>query len=130
MWSCDLQLYFMLALFHDKECCNCNKLFPCILWNCIVLGLVLSWWRIKHAMKIIAVLWLSCEKLTSKGTRENATWEAHAGSWRVKCPSTFREYFARKTISRGTRENLCLKDFKYDFLAIHSYYIYFHYPQK
>ena len=20
----------MLALFHDKKCCNCNKLFPCI----------------------------------------------------------------------------------------------------
>ena len=34
---------FMLVLFHDKKCCNCINLFPCILCNLIVMGLVLSW---------------------------------------------------------------------------------------
>ena len=38
-----LQLCFMLALFHDKKYCNCINLFPCILWDFIVLSLVLSW---------------------------------------------------------------------------------------
>ena len=46
----------------------------------IVLGLVLSWWRIKHAIKISAVSRLSHEKLASKGTHKKATWEAHAGN--------------------------------------------------
>ena len=40
----------MLALFHDKNCCNYFNLFPCILWNFIVWGLVLSWWRIEHVL--------------------------------------------------------------------------------
>ena len=34
---------FMLSLFHDKMCCNCFNFIPCILWDFIVLGLVLSW---------------------------------------------------------------------------------------
>ena len=49
----------MLALFHDKKCCKCFKLFSCILWYFIVLGLVLSLWRIEHKMKISAVLQLA-----------------------------------------------------------------------
>ena len=34
---------FILALFHDKKCCICFNFVPCILWDFIVLGLVLSW---------------------------------------------------------------------------------------
>ena len=41
--SCDLQLCFMLTLFHNKKCCNCINFVPCVLWDFIVLGLVLSW---------------------------------------------------------------------------------------
>ena len=33
---------FMLALFNDKKCCNYINLFPCILWDLIVMGLVLN----------------------------------------------------------------------------------------
>ena len=33
-------------LFHNKKCCNCINLFPCILWDFILLALVLSWWRL------------------------------------------------------------------------------------
>ena len=35
-------LTFMLALFHDKKYCNFINLFPCILWDLIVMSLVLS----------------------------------------------------------------------------------------
>ena len=41
--SCDLQIYFMLALFHDKNCCICFNFVPYILWDFIVLGLILSY---------------------------------------------------------------------------------------
>ena len=40
----------MLALFHDKKCCNCFNFVPYILWDFIVLDLVLSWWRIEHVL--------------------------------------------------------------------------------
>ena len=43
---CKVVIYnyvLMLALFHDKKCCNCFNFVPCILWDFIVLGLVLSW---------------------------------------------------------------------------------------
>ena len=33
---------FMLDLFHNKKCCNSINLIPCILWDLIVMGLVLS----------------------------------------------------------------------------------------
>ena len=120
----------MLALFLDKKYCNCIKLFPCILWDSIVLGLVLSWWRIEHEMKISAVSRLARKQFTSKVFCKKATWEAHARSWKVKCQAAFREYFTRQPISRGTCETFCLKDFKCDFLTLHPYYIYFHYPQN
>ena len=99
----------MLTLFHDKKCCNFINLFPCILRELIVMGLVLSWWRIKYAMKISAVLPLAHKKFASKGSCEKVTWEAQARSWRVKCQVAFCEYFARKAISRGTYKILCLE---------------------
>ena len=39
--SYDLSHNISVGLFHDKKCCNCINLFPCILWDFIVLGLVL-----------------------------------------------------------------------------------------
>ena len=36
----------MLILSHDKKYCNFINLFPYILWELIVMGLVLSWWRL------------------------------------------------------------------------------------
>jgi len=33
---------FVLALFHEKNCSNFIKLFPCILWDLIAMGLILS----------------------------------------------------------------------------------------
>ena len=81
----------MLSLFHDKKCCNCINLFSYILWDFIVLGLVLNWWKFKHEMKISVVLQLSRKKFMSKGSHEKAMWEAHAKSWRVKCQAAFRK---------------------------------------
>ena len=40
----------MLALFHDKKCCNCFNFVSYILCDFIVLGLVLSWERIEHVL--------------------------------------------------------------------------------
>ena len=56
----------MLTLFHDKKCCNCINFVRYILWDFIVLGLVLSWWRIEYEMKISAVLQLACKKFARK----------------------------------------------------------------
>ena len=81
-------------------------------------------------MKISAVSQLARKKFVSKGSYKKATWEAHAGSWRVKCQATFCEYFARQTISQGTHETIYLEDFKCDFLTLHPHYIYPRYPQK
>ena len=66
---------FMLALFHDKKCCNCINLFPCILWDLFVMGLVLSWWRLLKKL----ISWLSSLVVQPM----KVTWEAHTGSWRV-----------------------------------------------
>ena len=45
---------FMLALFHEKKCCNFINLFPFILWDLIVMGLVLSWSRfLKTVVKFL-----------------------------------------------------------------------------
>ena len=50
-----------------------------ILWNFIVLGLVLSLWKIKHKMKISAVMWLACKKFARKVFRKghirNTCWK-------------------------------------------------------
>ena len=62
----------MLALFHDKKCCKCIKLFPCILWDFIVLGLTLSWWKIEHEMKISVVSWLTHKKFVRKVSLKRA----------------------------------------------------------
>ena len=109
-----------------QKCCNWNKLFPCILWNFIVLSLVLSWWKIKYVIKINAVSWLAHKKLVSKGTHEKATCEAHDYKLKSHDSLSFSEYFARKVISQGTWETLYLAKIKCDFSTLHSYYIYLH----
>ena len=94
---CKIVIYlcFMLDLFHDKKCCKCIKLFPCILRDFIVLSLVLSWWRIKLRMIISVISRLAHKKFASKSSREKIMWEVHARSWRAKCQAVFLEYFAR-----------------------------------
>ena len=74
---------FMLALFHDKKCCNCSNFVPCILWDFIVLGLVLTWWRLKLKWRISGFR----EKLSRERGRE----EHIIGSWRVVPSCRFRE---------------------------------------
>ena len=59
-------------------------------------------------MKINANSQLVCEKLASKVTREKATCEAHDEKLNSHTSLSFHEYFARKAISRGARETLCL----------------------
>ena len=82
----------MLVLFHDRKCCNCINFFPCILWDFIVLNLVLSWWRIKHEMKISAISWLAykkfARKVLAKRAREKHMLEAKESSVRLHFVST------------------------------------------
>ena len=85
---------FMLALFHDKKCCNCINLFPCILWDLFVMGLVLSWWRLLKKL----ISWLSSLVVQPM----KVTWEAHAGSWRV---SEFCNSSRNLTKSRDDLQN-------------------------
>ena len=79
--SCDLQLCFMLALFHDKKCCNCFNLFSCILWDFIVLGLVLSWWRLKLNWRSVYFA-TSSREVRENDSREKGMWGAH--DWKLK----------------------------------------------
>ena len=122
----------MLALFHDKKCCNCINLFPCILWDLFVKSLVLSWWRLLKTEKIAQDSKV-CDLLTTDSWVDNlwkVTWEAHTRSWRVKCQTIFASHFATWLTPRVTCETLYLDDFKCDSYTLHSYYIYPHYPQN
>ena len=116
----------MLALFQNKKCCNWFNFVPCILWDFIVLGLVLNWWRIEHVLDE-QVDFMSVLRET---TREKATWEAHVRSWKVVSGCQFREWLARRANPRDIHKIPCLEDFKCDFLTLHPYYIYPHYQQK
>ena len=53
------------------------------------------------------ILWVSREK----PTRERATLEEHAKSWRVVPGYQFRECLARRANLQDTSETLCLKGF-------------------
>ena len=71
---------FILALFHDRKCFNFINLFPCILWDLIIMGLVLSGEDLPK--KLIS-------RLGSRLVQPSkVTWGAHARSWRV---SVFRD---------------------------------------
>ena len=62
---------------------------------------------------------VSCKK----PTRERATWEAHARSWRVVPGCQFHKCLVRRANHWDTRKALCLKDFKCNFLTF-TYIIY------
>ena len=72
-----------VGLFHDKKCYNCINLFSYILWDFIVLGLVLSWWRLLKPVKLA-----TCSRVDNPW---KVMWGEHVGSWRVKCQVVFCE---------------------------------------
>ena len=98
MQSCDLQLCFMLALFRDKKCCNCFNFVSCILWDFIVLGLVLGWWRIEHELK---------NKWISRKARGKLTREKVMSAWRILRVSRGLALLARH--SRNWQPNTTLQ---------------------
>ena len=63
----------MLALFHDKKCCNCFNFVACILWDFIILSLVLSWWRLKLKWRSVHFARNSREGFLRKG-HVRSTW--------------------------------------------------------
>ena len=94
---------FYVGFIPWKTCCNCSNFVPCILWDFIVLGLVLSWWRLKLKWRIIGFR----EKLNG----ERACEEHMTGSWRVMPGCRFHECVAGKAIPRDSRETFCPHDF-------------------
>ena len=108
--SCDLQLCFMLALFHDKKCYNCFNFIPCILWDFIVLGLVLSWWKLKLNWRQ-CISQLAREKFVRRVPMKRACEEHMTGSWKVMSGCYFRECLTGKAFPRDSRETFCLEDF-------------------
>ena len=118
-------LYFM-----TKNVVIALILFLVFLWDFIVLGLVLSWWKIEHELKNQCSFATSSQEVREKSNPQ----KGHVRSicWKLKSqmPATFCECFARQAILRGTHKTFCLEDFKCDFLTLHPCYIYPHYPQK
>ena len=82
----------MLVLFHDKKCWNFIYLFPCILWDFTILGLVLSWWRIKPTMRSVQfrdyLARSSQVKISTKRPHEKHMLEAEESSVRLYFMST------------------------------------------
>ena len=111
----------MLSLFHDKKCCNCFNFVHCILWDFIVLGLVLSWWRIEHEIKN------QCSFVISSW--EGFSWKGHIRStcWKLKSHASLKD-FASVSRVRPSHEIpakfFAWRIFKCDFLTLHPYYIY------
>ena len=81
-------------------------------------------------MKISAVSQLAHKKFTRRVTCEKGHMRSTCWKLKSQVPAAFRECFARRAILLGIHEMLCLEDFKCDFLTLHPYYIYTHYPQK
>ena len=122
-----LQLYFMLTLFHYKKCCICFNSVPCILWDFIVLGLVLSRWRIEHVLN---------EQVDFTSVLQEAyPWKSHVRStcWKLKSHASLEDFasVSRVRPSRKIPTKLSAwRNFKCYFFTFHPYYIYPHYPQK
>ena len=94
----------MLAIFHDKMCCNFINLFLCILWDLIVRGLFFSG---EDLIKIVkGHMRSTCQKLKSQCILQVISRLGQP----VRCTDSW--------------------DFKCNFYALHPYYIYPHYPQN
>ena len=78
-------------LFHDKKCGNCFNFVLCILWDFIVLGLVLSWWRIEHV-------------LDEQVDFASVSWEANLRKSHVRSTCWKLKSCARLLVSRVSRE--------------------------
>ena len=86
----------MLALFHDKKCCNCFNFIHCILWDFIVLGLVLSWWRLKLNWRLVHFATTSWESLTLKILAKLTAWHDSSASNHVLLTCPFRRNRSRE----------------------------------
>ena len=115
----------VLALFHDKKCCNCFYLVPCILWDFIVLGLVLSWWRLKLNWRSSA-FHKKLRKANPQSSHVRSTWlEVEESCQAISFANVSRVRSSCEVVAKHSS----WRTFKCDFLTLHPYYIYPHYPQ-
>ena len=87
---------FMLTLFYDKKCCNYINLFPCILWDVIVIGLILSWQKLLKTMKFMPWSWLTHEWTTHERSHEKHMLEIEESSVRLYFMSHFATWLTRE----------------------------------
>ena len=85
----------------------------------IVMGFVLSWWRLLKTMKFMNFL-----QLTRKWTTH---WRSHEKPMLEAKESSVRLYFASCEL---IRKILCLDDFECNSYTLYLYYIYLNYPQN
>ena len=95
---------FILALFHDKKCCNFINLFPCILQDLIVMSLVLGG---EDFIKTVEGCMMS-------------------NCWKLKSQCVSLLILRLGQLARCTDS----QDFKCDSYTLHPYYIYPNYPQN
>ena len=99
---------FILTLFHDKKCCNFFNLFPCILWDLIVMSLVLS------GQNLIKTVEGQMGSIFQKLKRQCVSWLisqlGQLARWPMRCTGNW--------------------DFKCDSYTLYPYYIYLYYPQN
>ena len=99
--SCQIWLYFLQS-------------FPCIYVGLFVRDECERLVKNQESKKNQCNSWLALEKLARRVTLERPRVKHMNRSWRVMPSCQIREYFARKAISRGTREILCLVKQKSD----------------
>ena len=105
---------FMLALFYDKKCCNFINLFTCILWDLIVMGLVLSWWRLLKIFNLRKAMW---------GAHVEVQESVHLASISILGqPARYPARYPARWPNNW--------EFKYDSSTLHPYYIYLYYPHN
>ena len=56
-------------------CCNFINLFPCILWDLIIMALVLSWWRLFKIVEFATSSQLAWDYSTHEGRLWSTFWK-------------------------------------------------------
>ena len=102
----------VLAYSMTKSVVIALILFLVLLRDFIVLGLVLSWWRIEHEMnEDQCISWLAHEKFVRRVPAKRTREKHMIGSWKVMPGCQFCECLVGKAFPWDTCKTLCLKDF-------------------
>ena len=128
IWNSKVVIYnYVLCWIYSitKNVVNFNFV-PCILWDFIVLGLILSWWKIKHVLdEQVNFASVSQETYLRKSHLRSTCWKLKSHA-RLLISSVSREGLTHEIPAKLYTWRI----FKCDFLTLHPYFIYPYYPQK